>query len=264
MSITTLDGFIGAARQRIPLIRTATRTTVAAGWFTLIDLAGEPGAGTLAGSSTAAGVVPDDTTAGFPAIVDFAGGAAGYLGSVEFGCTVACRIALFDLLFKAGAYAYNANTALSSQPSFSGRLPGTNYNGLELWAEQVTAATGNQAVNVTYTNQSGTTGQTTGAAGLTTAPTVGRCWQLPFASGDSGIQQVTNVAGSVASAGTFNVLVMRRLWSGRIPIANSADLHDMLRVGLPQVYSNTALYALVSADSTSSGISDLGINIVSA
>jgi len=261
MAITTLDGLIGAPKQKLSWMKTATRTTVAAGWFSLFDIAGDPGAGTLAGSSTAAGVVPTDATNGCPVINAFGGGSTGYLGNLSFASNVACRIRLFDMLFKAGAYAFNANTALASQPSYAGRLPGTDYKQTELWVETVTAATGNLAVNVTYTDQDGNTGATTGATGIGAAPTVGRCWQLPFAAGDSGVQVVTNVAGSVASAGTFNVLVLRPLAEMRVRSINDGDVFDALRLGLPQVFADSALCALVSADSTSSGLPDLELMI---
>lgn len=263
MAITTLDGYIAATKQKIAWNKTTTRTTVANGWFSLFDIAGQPGAGTLAGSSTTVGVVPTDGTAGYPRVNAFSGANKGYLGKIEFANTVACRIQLFDRLFHAGAYAFNANTALSTQPSFSSRIPGgTDYTGLELWVEQVTAATGNQAVNVTYMDESGNTGATTGATGIGAAPTVGRCWQLPLAAGDSGVQKIENVAGSVASAGTFNVMVLRPLWSGRVVAANWGDVHDMLRTGLNEVFADSAFYAMVCADSTSSGLPECSFQIV--
>lgn len=262
MTIATLDQYIAAARQVAPLKKTATRTTVANGWFSVIDLAGNPGAGVLAGTSTAADVVPTDLTAGCPVLNAFGGGATGYLSAVEFGSSVACRLRVCDLLFKAGAYAFNANTALSSQPSFSGRVPASGYaNETEIWVEQVTAATGNQAVNVTYTDQDGNPSATTGAVGIGAAPTVGRMWQLPFASGDSGAQLITNVAGSVASAGTFNVLVLRPLWTGRVRIANDGDLHNMLQTRMRQVFADSALFLMVCADSTSSGVPEVQVEI---
>lgn len=262
MAITTLDGYIGATKQRVQWTKTTARTTVAAGWFSMFDVAGSPGAGTLGGSSTSAGVVPTDATAGCPVINAFTGGATGYLSAVEFSNSVACRISVFDMLFKCGAYNFNANTALSSQPSYSGRLPGTDYKDTEIWVEMVTAATGNQAVTVTYTDQDGNTSASTGAVGIGAAPTVGRCWQLPFASGDTGVQAITNVQGTVASAGTFNVLVLRRLWqTGAIRVANSGDVHDLLKTGLPQVYEDSALFVLIAADSTSSGLPDLTLEI---
>lgn len=236
---------------------------MANGWFSLHDVAGQPGAGTLAGTSTTAGVVPTDATAGYPLINAFSGANKGYLGKVEFANTVACRIALFDRLFLAGAYAFNANQALSTQPSYSSRIPGgTDYTGLELWVEQVTAATGNQAVTVTYTDESGNAGATTGAVGIGAAPTVGRCWQLPLASGDSGVQKVESVVGSVASAGTFNVMVLRPLWSSRVVVANWGDVHDMIRTGINEVYADSAFYVMVCADSTSSGLPECSFQVV--
>ena len=261
MAITTVDGYVAAAKQKVPLQKTAARTTVATGWFSVFDLAGNPGAGTLAGANTANGVVPTDATAGCPTINAFGGGANGYLSRVEYGSSVACRIAVYDCLFKAGAYAFNANTALASQPSYAGRLPGTDYKGLEIWVEQVTAATGNQAVNVTYTKEDGTTGRTTGATGIGAAPTLGRCWQLPLQAGDQGVQKIENVTGSVATVGTFNVLVLRPLWSGRVRIANDGDVHDLLRTGMREVFADSALMMFVAADGTTSGVPELEIEI---
>lgn len=255
--ILTLDQFIAAAKQKVTMNKTAARTTVATGWFSLMDVAGNPGAGTLAGTSTANGVVPTDATTGYPALNAFGGSTTGRLARVEFGSSVACRIAVYDRLFLAGAYAFNANTALSSQPSYAARLPGADYKDTELWVEQVTAATGNQAVNCTYTDQDGNTGAVTGAVGIGAAPTVGRCWQLPLAAGDTGLQAISNVAGTVASAGTFNVMVLRPLWSGRVRIANDGDVHDLLKTGNPQLFADSALYMMVAADSTSSGIPEL-------
>jgi hypothetical protein len=263
MAITTLDGLIASTKQRVRWNKTATRTTIANGWFSVIDLAGQPGAGVLAGTSTTAGVVPTDLTNGYPIINAFGGGASGYLGRVSFGSTVACRIAVFDRLFHAGAYAFNANTALTGQPSFSGRVPGTNYAGLEIWCEQVTAATGNQAVNVTYANQGGTGSRTTGAVGIGAAPTVGRCWQLPLQAGDSGVSRIDNVTGTVATVGTFNVMVLRRLAEGRVPIANGLDRQSVIDVGaLLEVYHDSAFFVMIAADSTSSGLPDVDFQVV--
>lgn len=267
MPILTLTDLWAAAKQRRGYTRTAARTTVANGWFTLLDLAGNPGAGVLAGTNQTAGVVPTDADAGFPPIDTFAGGAIGYLQSVEFGNTVGCRIRLFDLLWKGGAYAFNAAQALSAQPSFLGRVPGGNALGCagttEIWAEQVTVATGNQAVNVTYTNEAGTTGRSTGAVGIGAAPTVGRCWQLPLQAGDRGVSRIDNVAGSVATAGTFNVLVLRPLWTGRVRVVNDGDVHDWFRTNGITVSDSSALYPLIAADGASSGVPDLAINIAS-
>jgi hypothetical protein len=271
VTIQSVDQYIAAAKQQnLQLKKTATRTTIAAAWFSLFDIAGSPGAGTLAIGNTANGVVPTDATAGHPTIDAFGSGNIGALTKIDFGSSVACRIRLFDRVFAAGAYAFNANTNLASQPSYAGRvnlrnyatgLDANDYKGLEIWVEQVTAATGNQAVAVTYTNEAGTGSRTTGAVGIGAAPTVGRCWQLPLQAGDAGVQRIDNVTGSVASVGTFNVMVLRPLWTGRVPVAAGGDVHDFLKTGLVQVFADSALYALVQADSTSSGLLDLQMEV---
>lgn len=258
MTITTIDGFVASAKQDVTFVRTGLRTTIANAWFSLFDLAGNPGAGTLAGSNTANGVVPTDATAGTPLINAFGGGAIGQLAQVDFASTVACRLKMFDMLFKAGAYAFNANTTLATQPSYSSRVPGgTDYTNTSIWLEAVTAFTGNPTITVTYTNQAGTTGRSTGAIALGLAPTVGRMMQLPLQAGDSGVQKIESVVMTVATVGTFNVLVLRPLWSGRVPAANGGDVHDLLKTGTPQVFADSALVVACSPDSTSSGVPEM-------
>lgn len=261
MAITTLDGFLAAASQQVSYLKTASRTSVAGIPFSVFDQAGNPGAGTLAIGNTANGVVPTDAVAGYPLINAFGG--TGYLGGVQFGSSVACRMILMDCLFSAGAYAFNANTTLASQPSYSGRVPGgTDFNHTELWLETVTAFTGNQSIAVTYTNQAGTAAKTTGTVATGVAPTIGRMLQLPLAVGDTGLQKVESVVGSVATVGTFNVHVMRRLWMGRVRIANDGDTHDFLKTGMPLIFSDSALRLIIMADSTATGIPEFMAQIV--
>lgn len=262
MAISTFDQFVGSAKQGLSFVKTASRTAVAASWFSVFDLAGNPGAGTLAGTSTTTGVVPTDATAGCPLINAFGGGNVGYLAQVEFGSSVACRLKLFDLLWKGGAYAFNASTSGNTPDSFSARVPGgTDFTDTQIWVEQVTAGTGVQNVAVTYTNQAGTTGRSTGTVAAPAAMIQGRMFQLPLQAGDTGVQGVTGVVGSVATVGTFNVLVVRPLWSGRVKIANDGDVHDLTRTGMPVVYDTSALMLLVAPDATATGIPEIELVI---
>jgi hypothetical protein len=88
---------------------------------------------------------------------------------------------------------------------------------------------------------------------------VGKCWQLPLASGDSGIQGVGNgasasVTGSVASAGTFNVMILRPIIDIFVQ-ANSYALLSYGDLGLPEIFNDSALYFLTMAPSgTASGV----------
>src|SRR5450759_3204488 len=101
MPIATLDQYIAAAKQRITYIKTASMTAIATFPQDVFAIAGNPGAGVLAGTSVAAGVVPTDATAGCP-ILNFSAG-NGYVSKVEFGNQVACWIDIYDLLWKGGA-----------------------------------------------------------------------------------------------------------------------------------------------------------------
>lgn len=267
MAILSLDNYLAAAKQLVEITRTAARTTVATGWFSLFDLAGAPGAGTLAGSSTTNGVVPSDATTGFPVINAPAGGAQLYLARVIFGCSIACRMAIADVLFKAGAYGFAAGTTtLSAQPSFSARVPdGTDYKGLQIWIEVSTAFTTGTAwqVQVTYTNQDGTAGRSSiiTAAMAAAALTLGRRYQLALQAGDSGVQKIESVivtnGGTAMTAGAFNVLVLRPLWRGRVRVANDGDSHGPDLTGLPEVFGTSAMDLMVCADSTSSGVPEV-------
>ncbi|MER2539349.1 MAG: hypothetical protein ABTQ26_08920 [Azonexus sp.] len=263
MAITTLDQYLAATSQRVQILKTASVAATALMSTQVLQAAGNPGAGVLAGTNTANGVVPTAALAGFPVINAFAGGATGYIGNISFGSTVASRIALFDCLFKAGAYAFNAATALTAQPSYAGRvIGGTDFTNTELWIEAVTAFTGNQSIAVTYTNQAGVTGRTTGTIATGVAPGIGRMLQLPLQAGDTGIQKIESVTSTVSTVGTFNVLVLRRLWSGRVVAANFGDVHDFLKTGMPVIFDTSALMAIVQPDSTATGIFELVAEVV--
>lgn len=262
MAITTLDGVIAAAKQRILMYKSTNRTAVASYPFSVFDIAGNPGAGTLAGTSTTTGTVPTDATAGCPIINAFGGGATGYVSRIEGSNIVSCRIALYDMLWKAGAYAFNVSTSGNSPTSFSSRIPGgTDYTGLELWYEQVTVGTLVQNVNVTYNDENGAS-STTGAYAMPLAMIVGRMQQIPLAAGDKGIQGVTGVVGTVASAGTFNLLIMRPLGEVRIRVANDHVVQDLLATGMPQVFADSALRVVVTADSTATQLPELVVDII--
>lgn len=277
MAIATLDQYIAAVKQRIPFIKTATRTTTAGFDFNLFELAGNPGAGVLAGTSTTVGVVPTDATAGCPTI-NFSSG-VGYITNAQVSNTAAGRMKMWDMLFKAGAYAFSAGTTnLSTQPVISQRCPdypgsGIVFGaGLEIWIEVTTAfATGNNwQVQVTYTNSAGTAGRTSIilAAQNAASMTLGKMFQLALQSGDSGVQKIESVivtnGATAMTAGNFNVLILRPLFSARANAINFQVNMNLLDLGAPIIYTDSALYLTVQMDSTSSSTPELVVEIASA
>jgi hypothetical protein len=261
MPIASFDQWIAATKQNLTIAKTVVKTTVANSWFSLLDQDGNPGkASALGVGNTANGIVPTDANQGFPRIAFTSGNT--YISNVFYFNSASCRLALFDRLFAAGAYSFNSNVSLTGQPSFSSRIPNADYTGLQIWLEQVTLGTGTQSVAVTYTDQSGNAGHTTGTVvAPASAFASGRMFQLPLAPGDSGVQKIESVVGSVATGGTFNILVLRPLWSGRVPFNNSGDAHGPDRTGMPQIFNDSALQPLIFADSTSGGLPDFIITI---
>lgn len=258
MAITSLDGYIASAKQHIVWAKSATRTTVAGVPFTVFDIAGNPGAGTLAIGNTTSGTVPTDAVAGYPVIAAI--NQIGYITRVDAGWSVAGRILVFDRLFAAGAYSFNADVTLASQPSYASRVPGGNYSGLELWVEAVTAFTGTPSFQINYVDEGGASGDT-GVVAAPAALTLGRCYQLPLASGDSGVQRIDRVRCTVATAGSFNVMVLRRLVTIPVLLAGASNVLDLLGTGMPRIYADSALYVLLQATGTSSGIPEVSIEI---
>jgi len=259
MAITTLNGLIASIKRRVIYQKTGSRTTVANYPFSIFDQTGNPGAGTLAIGNTANGVVPTDATAGYPAIA--AASASIYINRIIARSSIACWLDLYDCVFSAGAYAYNADVTLASQPSYVTRLPNSDYNGTVLFLEAVTAFTLAQTIQINYLDQDGNAGDT-GAIATGITPIVGRMYEMSLAAGDSGVSQIVRVRSTNSSAGTFNVHVMRWLWGCRINAANLGVMDSMLRTGLSQIYDTSALRVVVTTDSTASGLPSLRMETV--
>ena len=260
MAITTLDGYIGARKIIVVQKKTASITSVAQQITSPFAAAGIPGAGVLAGTSTAAGVVPTDATAGCPVISDFAGGTTGYITRLNGYSSVAGTILLCDLLFKAGAYAFNANVTLADQPSYAGRVPAGGWGSTMILLEAVTAHTGNQSIRILYTDGDDVA-RDTGVIATGVAPIINRCYQVPLVGAGNGVKRIDQVISSVSTAGTFNVLVVRLLAQMRIPVVGYAEARDLYGTGMPIIYQDSALAVYVRPDSTASGLPEWEIEI---
>lgn len=270
MAILTEDGYLAASKQIIPMVKTVARTSIALAATQMIDIAGIPGAGVLPGTSTTAGVVPTSSTAGCPIINAFGGSNTGYLTRVEFSNTVLARLSLYDMLFKAGAYGFaGGTTSLAAQPSYLTRTPDGAGNGCEIWFEVSTAFLTGTAwqVQVTYTNQAGVAGRSTIISTALPAASliVGRKILLALQAGDSGVRTIESVivtnGGTAMTAGNFNILVQRPLWGNRVAVVNGGGIDDIFKTGMPIVYATSALLSDIQADSTTTGLYDLLIEI---
>lgn len=269
MAITTADQLVAAARSRPQTKKTASVTTVAATPYSMLDVAGTPGAGALSIGNTANGLVPTDATAGFPTILDFGGGNTGYLAEARFKSSVAGSCELYDRLFHAGSFSLATLQTfnLASQPSFLGRLPGGNdYSGLELFLEIASGNVSAAAVTVAigYTNSDGVAGRTTGASGSLSGFAARRLIRMPLQAGDKAPQKIDSVTigGATAAVGTVNVIVARLLADFDIRVANSMDRQPFDGTSGPIIFQDSALWPVLETDSTSSGLFKVGCSIV--
>ena len=317
MTIRNDDEFKAALKWNVLLGKTATRTTVALSPFSVFDLAGVPGAGTLAIGNTANGVSHTKATAGYPTFPDAPAGRGWYLAGVTAQSSVAVNREIYDFVYSSGAHAFNAAQALTGQPSIDDRLRvappwaastefragdlvtngsapiklylcvaggvsaasggptttaasitdggatwmyvgnGLSYSELEIFVEAVTAGTGNQSVNATYSTMGDdgvtlTAGRTTGAVGVGAALIVGRMYRLPLQAGDKNVALLTNIAGTVATAGTFNVHLARKITQAQAFVSPFTDIFGYDRTRLPYIPNNAALREVQSTAGTTS------------
>lgn len=243
MTIASLNDLAIAGRQTIYFVK-GTYSNINSGWKQTWNLAGLPAAsGSLSPGNTANGISPTNALAGYPKLP--IAPCQILVTSVELTGINAGDVCIIDRLFHCGAYAFNAATTLTAQPSYASRVTGGDYTGLQIWYEQVTAATGVQTVVVTYTNQDGVTGRTCPTFAATNNNAVAGMALIGLQSGDSGVQAIESVTGTIASAGTFNISVGRRIWSGYLGSPNynpQAQNYDIL--GWPEIYPDSALVLL--------------------
>lgn len=260
MAITTLDGYIGAAKQTILHAKTATITAVAQQITSVGHLAGSAGTTTLAGTNATVGVIQTDALTGYPTINAFTVGAKGYISRIGGYYSVSGRLILVDFLLKLGTFEYNAAVSGLTTLDISGRVPGgTDFTGCEIWLEQVTAMTGNQTIAITYIDGANA-GQTTGTIATGVAPIIGRCLRLPLANG-KGVKSITGVTSTISTVGTFNVLIVRPLHYMRIPFAGYSEQRDLYGTGMPEIFADSALGIFVQPDSTASALPTWEIEI---
>lgn len=215
---------------------------------TLWNSAGMPGAGANP-SALAAGSVPTNATAGSLAQTNAAGGdTLHFAGGAAWSSVAPSLLILYDRLWH-GAVAMNS----SSNQSITGTI--TRYtNGLgNVIAPEIRTVLPATAHNntVEYTDQAGTTAQSTGAiAGISSGAasrldfnTAG-LWQMPLAAGDYGVQNVTKYTCSAAVAsGQIDLVLAHPIAIIPCPLAGLPGYVDGINsaFNLIQVVDNACL-----------------------
>ena len=270
MAITGLNSYVTAARQRIVINKTQNLTSASNAYHsaTVLEAAGNPGAGVLAVGNTTSGVIFDDTLAGVPSIRSFGSGNTGYIQCASFRPDRFCSATLYDRIYGVGAITSAvATTTFSGQPDYSARVPGGYFGQVELWAEWATnPGIGSITATITYTDGAGTAGVVTPSFGLSGNVVSGRYTQVPLNS--NGIRKIESINVTQASAGgSFNLVVVRRLAEFYAPLANVAHVLTWDDIGSNIVYDTSCLCVAVHQDGINAGTVakfDLGLTIINA
>jgi hypothetical protein len=267
MAITTTSGFYNALTQKMRIKKnglTATGTNLRP--QSLWSANGVPGAGTLAVGNTTTGVLFDDTYTGAPIITDFVSGNTGYIKSGNMGQASTGSLWLYDRIWGVGAISLTslATTTFSSQPSYSGRLPtGANY-AVDVFIEMVTTASATATtVDVTYTNENGINSRSFNQNNVSGFPNY-RLTPLSLQNGDKGVQSIDSVTvgGTVATTGSFNIIVARRLAEFHSEVETLSDRQNWDLLGMPQVFDTSCLWLVPFCAVDNSGPYVLNLEII--
>jgi hypothetical protein len=266
MPIASTNQLLAAmtSARRVRMLKQAAFATSPYWAHSLLDVAGAPGPASSLSPGNVNGVVPVAGDPGYPRLFSF-GGQEGYIARAEAFWSVTGRLMVFDRLWVGGAYTFNANQAVA-MPSIAARVP--DWRQVELWAETVTTITGTLVLNVGYTNQA-LASVTTGLQNMQQAnggPR--RCVRIGLAAGDTEVRAVNSVVASSMTAGTFNLMLLRRLFTMRFDGffggsgSYTTRVLDALQLPLTRIYETSALYFMFVPDSSSSGYGDVDLDIV--
>lgn len=222
--------------------------------------AGYPGAG--AAPTTA--VVPTNSTTGSMETVNDSPSTQRILRMVaEWGINSPGLITVADRLSHQGGLGGTTGGAQTTNLPTAALTRYTGGVGVEMGLEIYTqiGATGAQAT-ASYTNQAGTSGQTTPAntIGGTGFREASRIITMPLATGDTGVKAVASVTllSSTGTVGNFGVTLYYPLFS--IPMNDQdplgVDEEALFGFGtwFPQIVDNNCLFFLYHVAATSTGV----------
>jgi hypothetical protein len=250
-SITDNNSYLNAlanTNQRMPFTK-ASLTTVAGGYFSLWSAVGQPGAGTVSAGNITTGAICTSATAG---AFTYANAGTGniYLNRATAGSSSVGTLVVYDRLWHGGAYTsvagvISANTTTAITRSATG-------DGVELWAEIATVLSATTTITVTYINQAGTTGRTATCT-LPSLAIASRMFPFALQAGDTGIRQITNISGSAAPTGTFNLVMLERQTELPMPLVGISCIQDFASTGLPVLEASSCLALMMATNTTTSG-----------
>lgn len=192
------------------------------------------------GAIPTTGAIPTRTTTGALPFSAPGGGREKHLIGAHICPFTAGVYLLYDRLFHIGGLSGTLTTDQSVQgsPASPALTRNTSGNGNIAWYEIYTViGTTSTTLTMTYTNQSGTSAQTsTINIGATGFREVTRAQRIPLAAGDTGIQAIEKVklTASTTTAGNFGITIAQPIAWIPVGAAGSPGWRDY-STGLPSI-----------------------------
>jgi hypothetical protein len=192
------------------------------------------------GAVPTSGAIPDRTTTGALPFTAATGGRDLHLIGKTLTPLVAGTFLLYDRLFHIGGLSGIATSAQTVQgsPASPALTRNTGGAGNIAWYEIYTIiGSSGTTLTMNYTNQAGTSGQTsTINIGATNFREVTRVQRIPLAAGDTGIRAINTVqnTATTGSVGNFGITIAQPLAWLPVGAAGTAGWRDYT-TGLPGI-----------------------------
>jgi len=262
MAITTLDGLLAGLRPPISYFKSTFTGEAIGRLHNLFAIAGIPAAGVLAVVGLAGVTVSAGSTIG--GHLDWTNPAVGnaYLAKVNWNVNAAMvGVTIYDLLWYNSGIVVTTTTAQTiNSVTWPARSADGTINGqqIEIFIHCQVATTNAAAITNTtysYTNQAGTAGQVAGLIPSWPATAVINTI-VPFGlqGNDTGVRSVQSITlGTSYVAGTINLMAIRRVAQLGFFAANTGQNLNAFDLGMPQLFDNSALYAMNLLSGTGAG-----------
>lgn len=258
MAITTQDGLVAALGGAQRLIHVKANVTAVSGRTTALwSAAGQPGVGSVVLGQAAAGVVPLDSDSGYQTFTN-PGAGNSYLAGVSGISTVSGMINIWDNVWcwGSGGSGWNVTTTTAQSTTAPAALtrPDSTGKDTEAWLHVLaTLGVGAATPVLSYTDESGNAGATSGTLASTSSFIIGSMIQFPLAAGDSGVRSIQSLTlTTTMTSGTAAIRIMKRVASLPV-IANVGFKYDAFDLGMPIISNDAALMVGITAASTTSG-----------
>jgi len=245
MAITTMAGLTGAIVKKLPWYFNAIGAGEAGTRYYIMNMAttnlgvfGTPAAASSGGQAYNQG----NGGIGYSVWSDAPSGAQSYITKISSGGTYPGNLFVYDLLWACSGFSGTVTTP-QTITGFTALPTRAGGSGSEIWLV-VNSATSSTAgtVNITYTNQSGTSGRTTQTTVVPAALFLGHCIQLLLQAGDTGVQSIQSLTLNGVSIGTaaLSLFIMNRICCTNV-VGIQNCIQDFTNLGLPPINDSAVI-----------------------